>query len=198
MGQVSERKTVAALNKALELSVANIPAFEGRTLICVDDSGSMYGRPSEIASLFGAAFYKVNDADVIAFADKAVYVHLNPGDSITTLAGAIRNANNGGTDFKPIFRTANKPYDRIIIFSDMQGWVDYYSPTKEFAAYKRRYDCNPIVYSFDLQGYGTLQLPERDVYCLAGFSEKVFDVMKLLESDKDALISTIKNYQVKA
>lgn len=197
MKQLDNRKVIQALNQALEASVENIPEFSGRTLICVDDSGSMCSRPGEIASLFGAAFYKINDADVIAFASEARYVHLNPQDSVTTSAQTILNANWGGTDFKPIFITANQPYERIIIFSDMQGWVDYYAPTKEFAAYKQRHNCNPTVYSFDLAGYGTLQFPERNVYCLAGFSEKVFDIMKLLESDKDALVQAISHYEPK-
>lgn len=48
------------------------------------------------------------------------------------------------------------------------------------------------MYSIDLAGYGTLQVPEKDVYCLAGFSEKIFDLMKFFEEDKDALVNTIK------
>ena len=40
-------------------------------------------------------------------------------------------------------------------------------------------------YSFDLAGYGTLQIPQKDVYCLAGFSDKIFDIMKYYESDKN-------------
>lgn len=45
------------------------------------------------------------------------------------------------------------------------------------------------MYSIDLAGYGTLQVPEKDVYCLAGFSEKIFDLMKFFEEDKDALLT---------
>lgn len=50
------------------------------------------------------------------------------------------------------------------------------------------------MYSIDLAGYGTLQVPEKDVYCLAGFSEKIFDLMMYLEEDKNALLNTIKAY----
>ena len=33
---------------------------------------------------------------------------------------------------------------------------------------------------------------ERNVYALAGFSEKVFDVMALLERDREALVHEIE------
>ena len=57
---------------------------------------------------------------------------------------------------------------------------------------RRRTKADPFVYSFDLQGYGTLKFPERQVFCLAGFSDKVFDIMQLLETDREALISQIE------
>ncbi|GAG04161.1 unnamed protein product [marine sediment metagenome] len=90
----------------------------------------------------------------------------------------------------------NKPYDRIVILSDEQGWVGYKAPTKELAAYKEKYNCNPAIYSFDLQGYGTLMFPERSVYTLAGWSDKVFDIMKMFGEDPNALINTIKRVQL--
>lgn len=74
----------------------------------------------------------------------------------------------------------------------MQGWIGRYAPSQEFNDYKARTGSDPIVYSFDLQGYGTLQFPERNVYCLAGFSEKIFDIMKYLGQDKKALVNEIE------
>ena len=58
--------------------------------------------------------------------------------------------------------------------------------------YKRKTGANPFLYSLDLAGYGTALFPEPMVFCLAGFSDKIFDMMKLLESDKDALIKAIE------
>jgi len=80
--------------------------------------------------------------------------------------------------------------------SDMQGWVDYDVPTETFNEYKQRTGANPYIYSFDLQGYGTLQFPEQNVFAIAGFSEKIFDVMKLLEQDKNALINKIEEIEL--
>ena len=157
----------------------------------------MEGRPLEIGSLFASAMYKTNDADFMSFSNQAKYISLNPADSTATIAARIRSlATMGGTNFHSIFKTANRTYDRIIIFSDMQGWIGYHTPTKAFNAYKKRTKADPVVFSFDLQGYGTLQFPERNVYAIAGFSDKVFDIMKLLESDKQALLHEIEKIEL--
>lgn len=39
-----------------------------------------------------------------------------------------------------------------------------------------------------------MQFPEQNVFAIAGFSEKVFDIMEMLEQDKKALIKTIERY----
>ena len=189
------RDILIALNKAIDFSLSNVPQFEGDTLVVLDTSGSMDGRPAEIGALFSAVLVKANNADFISFSSNAQYQTLNPMDSTLTLAKSIKFA-MGGTNFHSIFETANKAYKRIIILSDMQGWIGYDCPTRTFAEYKQRTGANPFVYSFDLQGYGTLQFPERNVFALAGFSEKVFDIMKLLESDKQALINEIEKIEL--
>ena len=185
------RKVLVALNKAVDLSIANVPVFEGSTLVVLDVSGSMQGKPSQIGSLFSAILVKSNNADFITFDDNARYKNVNPLDSTITIANSIRFA-SGGTNFKAIFNTANKAYDRIVILSDMQGWVGYNTPSAEFTAYKKRTGANPHIYSFDLNGYGSMQFPEKQVYALAGFSDKIFDIMGLLEIDRKALINEIK------
>lgn len=78
----------------------------------------------------------------------------------------------------------------------MQGWVGYTTPSAEFNQYKNKFGVNPFVYSWDLAGYGTLQFPENNVFALAGFSDKVFDIMKLMEVDKKALFNEIKAIQL--
>jgi hypothetical protein len=189
------RDVLVAINQALDISVANVPKFDGETLVVMDVSGSMSGRASEIASLFGAILAKVNNCDVMTFSTRAQYKQYNPMDSVMTIRNSFRYS-GGGTNFKSIFTTANKKYDRIIILSDMQGWVGWTSPTDEFNQYKKNYGSNPFVYSWDLAGYGTLQFPENNVFALAGFSDKVFDIMKLMEVDKKALYNEIKAIQL--
>ena len=189
------RKVIMALDQALNISAMNVPKFDGETLVVIDTSGSMSGKPSEIASLFGSMIVKVNGCDVMTFDNSARYVKYNQMDSVLTIRNSFRFA-GGGTNFQDIFLQANKAYKRVIILSDMQGWIGYNCPTKEFNEYKKRLNCDPIVYSWDLAGMGTLQFPERNVYGLAGFSEKVFDIMKLMEEDKSALISRINQIQL--
>ena len=185
------RDVLVAINRALDISVCNVPKFDGETLVVMDVSGSMSGRPSEIASLFGAILAKVNNSDVMTFSTSANYKQYNPMDSVLTIRDGFKYS-GGGTNFRAIFEKANKKYDRVIILSDMQAWVGYESPTRQFAEYKKKFGANPFVYSWDLAGYSTLQFPEQNVFALAGFSDKVFDIMRLMETDKKALFNEIK------
>jgi hypothetical protein len=113
----------------------------------------------------------------------------------------------GGTNFHSIFDKAAVKYDRVIILSDMQGWMERTASfsfmntnntplSKTFTDYKKRTGADPKIFSFDLNGYGTLQFPENNVFCIAGFSEKIFDVMKLLEEDREALINKIEQIEL--
>lgn len=192
------REVLIALNTAIDKSTANVPEFDGKTLVVMDESGSMGGQPQEIGALFSAVLLKANkNADFMMFESDARYLTYNPMDSTLTIAQAIKNANRGGgTNFHSIFQEANKAYDRFIILSDEQGWENGGQPGSSLADYRSRTGANPRIYSFDLQGYGTLQFPENNVYCIAGFSEKIFDVMKLLEQDRNALINEIEKVEI--
>ncbi len=189
------RKALQALSKAVDISVSNVHVFDGETLVVLDVSGSMAGRPAQIGSLFAAVIAKSNNADFMVFSDGAAYRNVNISDSTITIANSIRFA-SGGTNFHSIFNTANKKYDRIIILSDMQGWMGGNAPTQPFNQYKAKYSANPFIYSFDLNGYGTLQIPEQNCFAIAGFSEKILDVMKFMETDKKALIQEIQKIEL--
>ncbi len=195
------RQVLMALATALDLSTKNVPTFSGRTLVALDVSGSMTSTPfgskakwvpADIGAVFAAVLVKANPtADLLVFDNPAHFVAVNPLDSTTTIARRIP-FHGGGTNFHSIFEGNNNPYTRIIILSDMQAWIGYHSPQTSFAEYKRRTSCDPFIYSFDLAGYGTLQFPERNVFALAGFSDKVLDVMALLETDRKNLIHKIQ------
>ncbi len=185
---------LAALSAAVDVSLENVPKFEGRTLVALDGSGSMMGRSIKIGALFAAALAKSNaGADVMLFSDDARYVSLNRRDSTLTLTGWLEaQCASAGTNFHAVFQKAAHAYDRIILLSDMQGWVGGNAPTGTFAEYKARHAADPKVYSFDLAGYGTLQFPERNVYCLAGWSDKALDTLKLLDGDAGSLVRQIE------
>jgi 60 kDa SS-A/Ro ribonucleoprotein len=184
---------LAALSDAVDISLANVPVFSGRTLVALDGSGSMVGRPLQIGSLFAATLLKANDADVILFSDGAKYVTLNKRDSTLSLAQWLQGqAQSAGTNFHSIFQCADRAYDRVIILSDMQGWVGHQAPVDTFRHWTERHRCDPKVFSFDLNGYGSLQFPERQVCCLAGFSDKTLETLKLLDTDPGAMIRVIE------
>lgn len=201
------RKILNAISQALDISLNNVPELKGKTLVVLDTSGSMTSEyiksqnPKEtgsklscadIGKLFAAVLYKKNiDADLMLFSDDAKYVNLNSNDSVITISEGIRFI-SGGTNFNAIFRTANKAYDRVIILSDMQGWKELGSPYKStYKEYVSKYG-KPFMYSFDLSGLGSSMFPEDKVTTLAGFSDKVFDLMKNVETDKSSLIDDIE------
>ena len=208
-GIADSRNVIAALSRALDISVSNVPKYEGRTIVILDGSGSMQGRPFQIGSIFAATLYKSNNADWMLFNDTGYqkYLNFNPTDSVMSMVVMAERKNEwGGTDITGAIEAIDRPYDRIILLSDMQTWQDYsyrwYRDTPAIEAnkalenYKRKYNCNPYVYSFDLAGYGTMQFPEDRVFCIAGFNEKIFDVMKILEQDRNALIADIEKIEL--
>ena len=207
-----------AIEVAVEHSLSNVPFLPGSTLLAIDESSSMGGssRGSEtfadIASIFAAAIFKAQkgeNTDVMVFATNARYMNdLNPRDSLMTIFNVIRNGSGGATNFNDIFNKAHRHYDRVIILSDMQAlpmeglgkniWSGstYRSTLQSMYKYNERFSANPNIYSLDLAGYGTLQFPEKNVYALAGFSEKVFDLMALMENDRNAMLSTIEKVDI--
>lgn len=205
MNTKESRKIADALSDAIDISCQNVKSlnFQGNTLVVVDNSGSMdspvakseHMRKSELGALFGIVLAKAINADLMEFGTNARYINFSLKEHSMEFAAKFTGLNQvgHGTDFTSIFSTANKAYDRILIFSDMQGWRNGGAPTNAANNYKRKYDCEPHIYSFDLAGYGSMMFPENKVYAMAGFSEKIFTIMSLLEQDRKALINTIKN-----
>ena len=196
------QEVIKHLSWALDICLSNMPKFEGKTLVAIDSSGSMSCfanskssiRIQQIAALFGASFAKSNkQADIILFDDEAKYININSLDSTLTICQNIEGKiSGGGTWFNTIFEAANKAYDRIIILSDMQGWNEK-ETTGAYNAYKEKFNCNPILFSFDLAGYGTTQFPQENIYCINGYSEKMLELMKKLEEDKQAILKEIES-----
>ena len=211
------KKVQRALNTAVDLSCANVPKFDGNTVVVIDLSGSM-GSPvaggktkmNKVAALFGAMMAKANDADVLSFGTHAVYLPVNVNDSVMGMANWIVSTNEGGgfyggnsgkyavghgTNFQDIFKKLKAKYDRVFLFSDMENNWGNSTGQDSLNKYRSKYaaqDCK--IYSFNLAAHGTMQFPEKNVFALRGFSEKIFDVIDNLEIDKRALINTINNY----
>ena len=199
------RKVRAALDTAINLSCDNVPVLDN-TLIAIDNSGSMASpvansehlQCSEAGAIFGMILAKSSNADVMEFGDTARFIDYNLNTSVMEFGASFAQNNKvgHGTNFHAIFEKATKRYERIVVFSDMQGWAHsawgYNDIAKAQAIYECRTGANPYIYSFDLSGYGSLQFPEDKVFALAGFSEKTFDLFKLLEADRQALVNAIE------
>lgn len=199
-----------AIAKAMELSLSNVPTLSGKTLIAVDDSGSMspygYGRfkvssdtPFTKASVFAASLFKKLSCDVLLFNTSARY--FREGNSLDSTISIIErlheSARGGGTSFESIFNSAARSkikYDRIIILSDMQSWDG--NTKRGLSLYRSYFQCDPKLYMIDITGHGTLQFPERNCYCVAGFSEKIFDLIAKLETDREAMIHAIESIEL--
>lgn len=194
-GDKNERAIRSALDEALTLSMSNVPQLPGRTLIIVDGSGSMGGCIKK-AALFAAVMYKAwKNSDIMMFETSAHYLTLNDRDSLTTVQQRILSSyGGGGTDFGCPINAANKKYDRMVFLSDMQGWAgaDAGAPVGALREYKKRHDADPFIHSFDLEGYGTGMFTGNKLMCMAGISEKVFDIMGIVEKDPNALIHVIE------
>ena len=87
--------------------------------------------------------------------------------------------------------------DKVMIFTDCQMWDSehkhgWYRAEKWISDTWHQYKAmcpEAKLYLFDLAGYGQapLNLVEPDVYLVAGWSEKVFEVMSAIDRGEDAL-----------
>jgi len=97
-------RVLEALSLAVDVSLENVPRFPGKTLVALDGSGSMRGRPIKIGALFAATLAKANDADVMLFSDDARYVSITPRDTTLSVATWLEDqCAMGGTNFHAIF-----------------------------------------------------------------------------------------------
>ena len=199
------RKIDEALHDAFDIAMDNVPTLEGKTLVAVDDSGSMGGfwhstpdskSPITLAAVLASVIYKSNDSDVLLFSDHVKTPRLYHKDSGLSIVDRIKKScTGGGTYFDLIFKHAKQKYDRIIVLSDMQGWGHGGAPDSARTAYCRKYKADPFLYNFDLAGHGSSQFPPGKTFFLTGYSDKIFDIMKLLEQDKAALINRIREVE---
>lgn len=203
-----------ALNMAIELSIENISTIPGRTLLLVDVSGSM-SRPisrnssvsaMDIACMFGALASRIcESADVVLFAEQFHPVSFSSTTRTLDRMEKIRTIFVGGATFAHLpmghVRQEKIMYDRLMMFSDMQcynsnGFDKDGSFAKEFLGYQHSVNPNAILYSVDLMGYGTTQVPQdvRNVHLLAGWSERIFDYVRYAETDSSSIVQVIENY----
>lgn len=196
-----------ALEIAMDHSVENVPTLEGKTLVMIDLSGSMdqhLSGKSEVtlkqtASVLGAIVSKVcNDCDIVAFGGTWKLLPIGKRDGVLSITERILETNVGcATEAAATLKDVTSKgtsYDRIILLSDMQCYgKDNFAEV--FLHYKASIGKKVKLYSIDLAGYGTTQTPEDEpnTLLLAGFSERIFQFIRIFESDKIEALRIIED-----
>lgn len=201
IGDANARIIGAAIQKAIDISLGNMPSFDGTNLVVLDCSGSMFDKsrngrmPMETGALFAACIAKKTNADCIVFGNTAQYVSPTLVDSLGSIAGFLGSRNMGGTDYRTWVTTMNKKYDRIFVLSDGEANRGIQAAEPLLKPYRVKYKANPFIFNFDLKGNGTMQFPEAKTFCLAGFGDKTMDLIGMLEQDKNALVHDIEKIE---
>ena len=196
-----------ALEAAVKCSAANIEGFDENTrvLLASDVSGSMWSpvsarstvRNYDIGILL-SMLLRNRCKQVVAgiFGDNWKVVNM-PSDNILMATRQLERLGNtvgfSTNGYKVIdwLIEQNMVMDKVMMFTDMQMW-DSTGRFKHFEDSWKKYKQmapNAKLYLFDLAGYGQLplRLAEPDVYLIAGWSDRVFDVLSAVDKGEDAL-----------
>lgn len=199
-------KVQAALEDALEQSLARVPKVPGRVVVCPDVSGSMSSpvtgyrkgassavRCIDVAALVAAAMVRTNaDARVLPFEETVVKVQLDPNARVAVNAAKLAAIGGGGTNVSAPLARLNRDgvaVDLVVIVSDNQSWVDasWGGATETLREWERLKRRNPgaRLVCIDIQPYGSSQAPQgrADIHNVGGFSDAVFDTIARFVSD---------------
>ncbi|NND02045.1 MAG: TROVE domain-containing protein, partial [Acidimicrobiia bacterium] len=176
------------LEKALELSVGNIPELSGRTLVLTDTSASMTSSVSrhskvrhfEIAALFAAALAgESKDVELVSFATESEMVPFRRRQSVLRTIERVESrigVVGHGTRLGHAIKRWYDGHDRVVVFSDMQT-ADQIPDLR-----------GTSVYVFNTGGYRAtpFAVGKAGHYEIGGFSDAAFRLMATLEDFQDA------------
>lgn len=204
--EVSNSLLKDALHEAMNLSLANVPVWQGRTAIFVDLSGSMNSHLSrqsklmyvDVASLMGAMSTRLAQGDYVVggFGETYRDIAISRHDSVLTNADKIRQTQVGHSTNAWLslqaLRKRKQVFERVLVFSDMQCYDSHWgghSLAEEWQRYRREINPKAVLYSVDLAGYGRLQFPENEsgVVQLAGWSDRLLDLISAFENGQNAV-----------
>jgi 60 kDa SS-A/Ro ribonucleoprotein len=196
-----------ALEDAVVISAKNIKGFDENTrvLIACDVSGSMQKAISakskvllfDIGLMLGMLMQsKCKRVMSGMFGDSWKVINMSNRNVLANVnefykrEGEVGYATNG---YKIIDDLINRKVemDKILLFTDCQLWDSQFggsSLAKSWKTYKTMFP-NAKLYLFDLAGYGTspVSLQNNDVCLIAGWSDKVFDVLYAIENGERAV-----------
>lgn len=188
-----------ALQDALEIALSNVPAIEGKLVICPDVSGSMSSAVSgyrgsatsavrciDVAALVAAAMLRSNpQTSVLPFENQVVRCELNPRDTVMSNAQKLASIGGGGTNCSAPLAQLNKQKanaDLVIFVSDNESWMDAtrHGATATVAEWQKFKQRNPQakLVCIDISPHGSTQATEReDILNIGGFSDEVFKII---------------------
>ncbi|MDR1557339.1 MAG: TROVE domain-containing protein [Tannerellaceae bacterium] len=199
-------RVLDALEQAVSVSAENIAGFGENTKVWIacDVSGSMQSPVSPkskilsydiglmlamllksrcknaVTGMFG------NEWKVINVPTKGI---LSNVEAFYCREGEVGYATNGYLVIEDLLKSKQQ-VDKVMIFTDCQLWNN--RDDQKIANLWRDYkkvSPNSKLYLFDLAGYGTtpLNITREDVYLIAGWSDKVFDIIAAIDRGGDAL-----------
>lgn len=198
---------MTALETAVKSSASNIEGFDENTrvLLASDVSGSMGSTISARSTvrnydigLLLSMLFRSRCKQVVAgiFGTDWEVVNM-PNDNILMATRKLESLCNtvgfGTNGYKVVdwLIESQMVMDKVMMFTDMQMWDNtgrYKTFDDSWKKYKRMAP-DAKLYLFDLNGYGQLplRLAEPDVYLIAGWSDRVFDVLSAIDKGGDAL-----------
>ncbi len=199
---------MSALEEAVLTSAENIKGFDLTTkvVLAADVSGSMYktiSKKSKIRcfdiGLVLSMLLRNRSKNVVTgiFGDSWKQVNL-PKENIlanalllNSMEGSVGYATNAYKVISALI-AQKKAVDKVMFFTDLQMWDSSggtNSLQNTWKQYKREIAPNAKLYLFDLAGYGNtpLSIKRDDVFLIAGWSAKVFDVLAAIENGRNAL-----------
>jgi len=200
-----------ALENAVEQSAMNIRGFDENTsvLIACDVSGSMQKAISakskvlnyDIGLMLGMLLQsRCENVQTGMFGDKWKVINMSRKNILANVQefynreGEVGYSTNGYLVLKDLI-SRGKVVDKIMIFTDCQLWnnnvIDDVMQNSITSLWKQYRKIAPQarLYLFDLVGYGQTPIDVRNdgVYLVAGWSDKIFDVLSALEEGAGAL-----------
>ena len=205
---------VVPLLKSLEAAAShtaeNIPGFEENTrvLLACDVSGSMCSPVSKNSSvmcyhigLLFSMLMKQRCKNVVTGMFGDVWKTFDmPSDSILqntvdmlSHKGEVGYSTNGHKVIEWLIKE-HREMDKVMLFTDCILWSSEGSShndplAKNWDRYKREVAPHARLYIFDLAGYGQspISMKRDDVFFIAGWSDKVFDILAAVERGKSAI-----------
>ena len=206
---------LTALENAVKASVVNLHGFAADTnvLVAADVSGSMFHPVSAKSSvmlydigILLSMLLKSKCRSVVSGMFGNTWKELNlPQENILSNTiemkrreGEVGYSTNGHLVIDNLIENDIK-MDKVMIFTDLQMWDDTYhrlNIKKSWDEYRKKYP-QAKLYLFDLNGYGQspIRLAKGNIHLIAGWSEKIFDVLDAIENGRDAL-AVIKQIEI--